>query len=434
MSNLIGKIRSLDKTLSEGEWRKSVVRRSSVLLLLTAPALLFNLILQVAAAGIMSVERFGIFFLSLTIANILAAPSIILSFYVAREISVLEDSAGVHRAWRMVPAMGRRVFRFGLSGGGLVFICLETLNFVRGDASFVLPLAIALLAASTYLVDLLRGALVGLQKFVFLGLFNFGWMGARLLFGLGAILYFNTVWAGLAGLVMAGILVIGGFFLLAGPGSAVRQAPGAKEFAAPRMGGRFVAFAVNYGGFFAIAYLDIVVGYAVLSREALGVYTASAIIPKGILTLTLPVSQVMFSSVIGETSQRWHGGLVTRSVLITTAIMLGGGLAAHLIGDQVCGGAINIGACKPVTLSLMALGMVPIAVLRILILIQFARGADRHPYWLALPAAVFLFIVAGGESPVDDLAMNYAAFSYLTLLFYGGMCLIHARRARNRAS
>ena len=245
---------------------------------------------------------------------------------------------------------------------------------------------------------------------------------------LGAFLT-GTVWASLLGVALAGFVAAGGFFLALGRRLRVNPDKGLANTHVH--GGELrdlPMFAVGYGLAIAIAYLDILMGYLVLDREALGAYSASAVLPKGVFTLTLPIVQVMFASLIGREGAA-GGYLVARTLTMTAAMTMVGAAIMWFGRDAVCGGEPwRIGACEATLLGQMALAVVPISLIRCLVAMQLAKGASRHPALLIVPVAGFAIYCLQQVGGTADLARAFNVFVMGTLVYYAACCRFGSAR------
>ncbi len=420
--HLIETLSAWDRHLSDGVWRESVVRRAAMLLFIVAPGLALNFLLAVAAAHILEAREFGIFYFGLTISQLFAAPSVILSFFLARRIAVATEDGGEAAAWRIAPALFRKalVIVAVIVVGALAAVMIASWA-LSVEAPWLVPI-IALHVASFYLVDMARGFLNGMHRFLSLGLLGTGWMAGRFAFGMTGAWATGTVWASLLGVALAGIVAAGVFFLAIGRRlrAAARETP--HEPAAVGFGD-LLGFAVGYGLVIAIAYLDILLGYVILDRQALGAYSASAVLPKGVFTLTLPIIQVMFAALIGRDTTTAASALVMRAIAMTATLTLAGTAVMWIGRDVVCGGQPwRIGACEPELLFAMALAVAPISLLRCLVAMQLAKGAIRHPLLLILPAGGFVAYGLAHVGQAGELAFAFNMFVVVTLVFYGALC------------
>jgi len=396
---------------------RSIIRRSATVLAFTIPGLLLNLLLIYLAAGQLDAEDFGVFYVSISIANILVAPSLMLSMFYSRHFVAVAVSDGWAGAVAAFQLCTRRILRWGLCLCLVMLIVLIGFGFLTGVTSFTVIVLIVLISYGAYFGDSMRAVLQSLQSFTALGAFGFVWMALRFIFGGGAILTFGTVTAGLFGLFLAGLVVfiVGYWLLTRDPRSLARikfvEDPSLKTVP---------AFFLSYGFFIIIVYLDVLLAYLTLDHIALSAYSASAVLPKGIVVATVPVVQVFFTTFLFSKGEvvSLKSAILFKSFALTT--LLSGGAIALLIllPEPFCGGRYGISFCQTDAMAMIALSTLPLCVLRVLVLTQLARGQEWHPLLLALPTAAFIIYSMTQTSDVAKLSVEFAMFSYGLLLFY----------------
>jgi len=396
---------------------RSIIRRSALVLSFTIPGLFLNLLLIYLAAEELSAEAFGVFYVSISIVNILVAPSLILSLYYARHFVAVSLADGPDHAIAAFKLCVRRILRWGTLVAVLVLLLLSGIGYLTGITAFGVVGLIVLIAHGAYVADAVRTALQSLQRFAAFGVYGFVWMALRFLLGGGAILMVGTVWAGLSGIFLAGLAVFGaGYWLLVRrlhPTAEVHMAEDPPLGAVP-------AFALSYGLLIAIVYLDIMLGYLFLDHAALSVYSASSVLPKGIVVATMPIVQVFFTTFLFSRREvvplKW--ALVAKGFALTT-LLAGAAIAVLiLVPEPLCGGRYGIGFCDADAMAVIALSTLPLCILRVLVLTQLARGREWHPLLLAPPTGLFVRYVALRHLDVADLALAFTVFSYGLLIFY----------------
>jgi O-antigen/teichoic acid export membrane protein len=251
---------------------RSIVRRGFVLLALVLPGHVLN-------------YAFGIFYAAISIINVLFAPSLILSLFLARHFARLKAHAGPGTAAQAFRQAFRLIARWGLLALFLGLAALSVIGSLVGVESFVLIALIVLITYTAYVTDVVRAAFQGLQLFVLLGLMGLAWMALR--------------FAGLVGILVSGLVVCAIFYHVV---LRRRDAKPSAEAAFPIEVRKLVQFALSFGIFSIIINLDVVVGYLVMERASFGVYAASSVLPKAIILLSLPVGQVLFPVLADEES------------------------------------------------------------------------------------------------------------------------------------
>lgn len=189
--------------------------------------------------------------------------------------------------------------------------------------------------------------------------------------------------------------------------------------------------ALSYGGFIAISYLDILLGYIILAPEALGRYAATAILPKGILIATTPVLQVLFPVVLRSEAVPGRKLLLVLKALAFTILLVGMAvLLLHAGTLWVCGGWIGLRLCQSTLFGPIAWSILPLCLLRVVVVAQFARGRDLHPLWLIPFAGLFVMLSLIEPVTSERLASGFLVFSWLILLVYTGASIPYNRRLR----
>ena len=176
-----------------------------------------------------------------------------------------------------------------------------------------------LTAVSFLGVEIVRASLQGTLRFVAYGASWFLWCVAQCAVGAVGLLLTRSPWGCFAGMLVANLLTLGGLcWAVAGGGAA---APDATEDS-PKLASyslrRALAFCSAFVGFVLFNNADIFLAYLILSPADLGIYTASSVLPKAIVTATQPVVQIILPVVISiqgegeDTSQAVHEGDLRR--------------------------------------------------------------------------------------------------------------------------
>jgi len=98
----------------------------------------------------------------------------------------------------------------------------------------------------------------------------------------------------------------------------------------------------------------------------------------------------------------------------------------------LCGGHWGLKLCEPPILGILLISVVPLALLRTLVVIEFARGRELLLLWLAVPAAAYCLFIWISSPTMKGLAVGFSAFSFIAFLFFAAVCLI-AQASRKRA-
>lgn len=417
------------RSLLTARYHTSIVRRVAVLSIFVGPAFLANLLVYYFTAQILSPENFGLFYVAVTIGNVAFSGSLVLNIFFTR---YLAQFSAMH-AGDAVSAM-RRIQRVVAFWGAVIalaaLVLLAALSRSLGTQS---PLVVLLILADTYvsyLADLGRAFLQSRKQTLRLGFYTLGWMCLRLFFCALASASLGTVWAAMLGCACGPAVVFIGFqFLLARAAHSERQT-GGKPTKPPELPA-FVALlpvAFGYGLLMVISNLDILLIYFLLKESEMGVYSASSVLPKGILVVTMPVSQMLFAVMTGDHESDKVFRMVIRKTIWVIGLMAGAAsLGVWLFTPWLCGGSFGLKLCAPAPLHLLLLSAVALSLLRITVLLEFVRRRDWLILSLIVPASAYLLFAFYSRPAVNILALQFTVFSTATLAFFTAVQWIAAR-------
>src|SRR5262249_5964862 len=364
-----------------------------------------------------------------TTGNILYSGANILNVFFTRHLAQIEQSAGEGSVFSAALALERSVILVGALCSCAVFGALLVVAKYVGVSSTLIVLLIVLDTYLAYVADLARVLLQSLRRTVLLGTYTLMWMVCRLVFCVAGAVIFRTVWAALLGSILSTLIVFLGFYVW------MRRSADPSPSAAPA---RFpvstlVPTTIGYCLLILLSNLDVVLSYLVLSSEDLGFYSASSVFPKAILVVITPFLQMLFPMmlIIKANAPQFDltilkiGGVV---FLLTSA-------AAGMIwlfSGWLCGGGWGLQLCQSDPLHMLLLSTLPLVVLRLLVLFQYARGHDLIALWLALPVAAYFFIIANSDRTVEAVARGFTTFSAGACIFFLAVCFLaaHAREPR----
>ena len=113
------------------------------------------------------------------------------------------------------------------------------------------------------------------------------------------------------------------------------------------------------------------------------------------------------------------------------ALTAAGSILVWMLADELCGGRFGLKFCAPPILEVLLISIVPLALLRTLVVIEFARGRELLLLWLVVPAVAFAIDMWALPAGMSMLAGRFAVFSILTFAFFAGICLLaHIWRRR----
>jgi hypothetical protein len=394
----------------------------------------FHYLLLATGTRLLAPQVFGLFFTSISLINVILTPGIVLTLVFAQQFAGLAATAGVDA----VRAELKRTLGVALRWGGIVAaasaLVLAALGALVGIQSFAVVLLAPAVSLAVFLFETIRVAFQGLRRFAWFGTVWVAWRALQCLLAAAAFYYVGTVWSGLAGILLATLVVSLLMLLALSP-----RAPLPERVHAPTIGtGMVVPFVVGYGLFTLLANADVLVAYLVLTRDELGVYAASSILPKAIVTATQPVAQVVLPVIVAQTAA---DASVRASALkgAVAALALGAlGWVALTVGeDFVCDGRFGLSSCNGTLLRTLALAAVPLGMLRVFIVTSLASGARWQPIVQLLGLSVFSVVALQLPRGAYALAWQYLVACWSLPVLYAVVVLSTRHRrpvVRSRAS
>ncbi len=415
-------------------YQQSIVRRTIVLLSLVVPGFAANFFVYFFTAKLLAADQFGLFYVALTIGNVLYSGSNILNAFLTRHLVLTKETAGTGAVIPATLRLERHVLFVGAVVSGLLFVSFLLVTKQIGVHSPIIILLIVLDAYTAYVVDLGRVLLQTLRRTVPLGFYTTAWMFLRLGLCVGGVVLFDTVWAALSGIVLSTVVVFGAFHLWIWRTARARPAWTPATWTPVNLHLLdLVPAAIGYGLMVLVSNLDVLVGYFVLGDVDLGIYSASSVFPKAALVVVTPLLQMLIPLMIGSDPSK--GPFVTVAARIggvILALTVAGSVLVWLLADVLCGGRFGLKLCAPPILGILLVSVVPLALLRTLVVIEFARGRERLLLWLAIPALAYSLLIWKSAPDMNELASGFAIFSIVTFLFFVVVCLL-AQVSRRRA-
>jgi hypothetical protein len=403
----------------------SVLRRTAILFSLGLPGFVAILLLHYSAAALLSAQSFGLFYVATTAVAVLFSGSLVLNLHFTRFLVGVTATADRPVLFAALRHIERLVILWGGACAAVVFALLLGIGQEFGVQSRVIILLIVLDTYTAYVADLGRVLLQTLRRTVSLGLYTSIWMTLRLALCVICMLAFGTVWGVLLGSVAAAVIVFATFR------SWTARAMGDGRPTVPALPSlvSLVPLALGYGLLIALSNLDVLLGYFLLGPEDLAHYSASSVLPKAILVVTTPVLQMLFALMVGSRPSDRDARLVARkSEIVVFLLAAGGMLAIWLSSGWVCGGAWGLKLCKRPTMNLLLLSVVPLSLLRVSVLLQFARRRDWRALWLVAPMLAFAANARMAPRLPDALAQEFAVWSVAALVLVAGLSFLVDRR------
>lgn len=409
----------------------SVIRRTTILVAFILPAFLANLFVHYFATHILSSQNFGIFYVAITLTNVLFSGSTLLHITYTRHLIEVGQE---HNHSCVVAAMyriQRSVATWGIFISLGLFVGLLLTGKSIGVQSTLLVFLIILDTYVSYLADLGRVYLQSVQRVFYLGAFTLLWMGLRLVFCLIGMYEFGTAWAALLGSVIAALIVFAGFQI-----SLNYEKIGKPDFIPPLPSLRTLgSIFVGYGFLTIISNLDIFLAYFILKGNDIGIYSSSSVFPKGILVVITPLIQMLFGVMVaGNISEEVFRKIVRKSFGVVSALTIAGVSSVWLLAPWMCGGKWGLHLCDRHSLSILLLSVVPLSLLRISVVLDFVHKRDHLPLWLSVPVLIYVVIAWRTKPTFDVLAEQFALFSLTSFLFFIATQRINAWRTYRQNS
>jgi O-antigen/teichoic acid export membrane protein len=395
--------------------RHSIIRRSLVLTTFYIAGHGFYYLLLLIANAMLDPTGFGRLYTGWAVLNVLVAPISIIALLLSSYFAETNAAKGPAFVSRMLA----RIAAIALPWTAATVLLLEVLFYLGGRLigvdSLALILVLPLTAVSFLGVEIVRASLQGTLRFVAYGASWFLWCVAQCAVGAVGLLLTRSPWGCFAGMLVANLLTLAGLWwvVAGGDGPAAPDATDEGPKLASYSLRRALAFCSAFVGFVLFNNADIFVAYLILSPADLGIYTASSVLPKAIVTATQPVVQIILPVVI---SIQGEGEDTSQAVMkaIFAAFVLGA--AAFVVlwagSDLACGSAHGIRFCTSPLMLLLAAAAVPLSVIRTLVTADVAHGR----YWLPhLPfLALVIFAAAMTLTMVSGPAENlHLATTYL---------------------
>jgi O-antigen/teichoic acid export membrane protein len=404
--------------------RHSIIRRSLALTAFFISGHGFYYLLLLIANAMLDPTGFGRLYTGWAILNVLVAPISIIALLLSGYFAEANTSKGS----AFVAKLLARIGRIALPWTAGTVVLLEVLFYAGGRLVGVDSLALILvlpLAAVSFLgVEIVRASLQGTLRFMAYGISWFMWCAAQCALGALGLLLTQSPWGCFAGMLAANLLTLGCLSWAVSSGDTAAPVVAEDDpVIVPYSLRRAISFCSAFVGFVLFNNADIFLAYLLLGASDLGVYTASSVLPKAIVTATMPVVQIILPVVI---SIQGEGRDTYQAVMKAIAAAFALGVMAFVVlwagSDLACGSLHGIRFCSSPLMLLLAAAAVPLSVIRTLVTADLAHGR----YWL--PHLPFLAIVAfvaaieltrmPGQPEAFHLASTYLFSCWGLLLFW----------------
>jgi hypothetical protein len=384
--------------------RNSIIRRSVVVGFFYVLGHSFNYLLLVTANRVLAPAVFGIFYIGISLSNVMLAPGVVVTLILAQRFAGIAAGAGV----TAVGGELRRILWKGLAAGSAIAVAgaaiLALFGKLLGIDTFIIVVLVPAISLASFLFETIRAAFQGSQRFAW---FSAGWVvRCALQFGMATagLYYFGTAWAGLAGLLAANVVVgIAMLFAMLARSEAVATS----SQALPRLD-RITPLMLGYGFHALLVNADVLLAYLLLDRQQLATYVASSILPKAIVTATLPVAQILMPVMVAQANAAEGTQLSVRKAVITVSLLATlGAVILELGGGMACGGRFGLRSCELDLLHVLALSAIPLCLLRVLVVSSLAVDRSWRPLLQAVVLGLVASLAIGLRGGPHDLAVIY---------------------------
>lgn len=400
---------------------KSIIRRSLPVTLFYVAGHGFNYLYLITANRMLGPAVFGLLYISISIINVMATPGPILGMSFGQHFASLAASAGPGA----VTTQLRRILSLTARWSGLIIVGLAMLLALIGHQigidSYAIVALIPAASCASIICEVVRAGLQGTQRFTWFGLIWVLWNALNYAFATVGLYLFGTVWAALAGALLATLVAISTALVYLARHSG-RPSPAAAEQAPtlPVKPDAMISQLLGYGLFNCLLNGDVLLGYLVLSHEQVGIYVASSILPKAIVMMTLPVAQVLLPVIAAHTNAGESARFSTVKALVGVSLLATTGvLILRMSGGFVCDTRFGIRFCDFGVMATLAPAAIGLSVLRVLIVNSLALRKSWPLLLQALALAVLaIFAGAAAKGGPQALATLYIALCSTVTFVY----------------
>lgn len=412
--------------------RHSVIRRSlyNGTFFVAGHVLYYTLVVTVNAK--VDPVAFGRFYLGWAILNILAAPGGVLALSLSGHFAEIFRLGGTASAVAALGQLAAKLMPWALALAVATDAVLLISGRVLGADSTAMILLLPFTALTSVLVECVRAMFQGMLRFVWFGASWLGWCFVQFAFSVVGLVLVGAPWVVFLGMLTANCLTL---IVLLLEVRRIRSMAATTTAAIPPVVTQslwpVLPLCVALGGFVLLNNADVLVAYLTLSGAGLGAYSASAVLPKAIVTATHAVSQVILPVATHIRSENASlRGALAKAIALTFALAAFGALSLELASDMVCGGRFGIKFCDPALLPLLAGAAVAVSVIRTALIADVLGGRRWRPYVSIVGLAAFA--AAGRLGPQDgfQLARSYTILCWLLLIVLAAWKLVDWRCAR----
>ena len=392
----------------------SVFRRSTLVLALFISGLFLGYVLLITANKLLSAEAFGLYYLAWTLINILSTPVVVMSFTTTfAKLHASDGKAGVAIGFRGVE---RWLLQWGGSSALIVMVALFLGSRAIGTESIAIMILVPLIALTGIWVESIRAAFQGMVALLRSGLAGICSHLLDLMI-VGTILAVTgAVSAGLMGMLCANTLAALGLRTWL-TRYAPRSAPSeTSAIAPPKIGVPLRDFA-GFTLFNMLINADIMVAYLILPPDQLGTYSASAVLPRAVVTLTQPIAQMAIALTAGNKDFGPKNVVIAKCIL---AIALVGGCAGLVMAfgmPILANFGLVLRHADNNILSTLAPAAMAFGIFRVILVLDLARGRILMPVVEVIALILFfltMFFIT--PSTTENIARTFCALSWIICL------------------
>jgi O-antigen/teichoic acid export membrane protein len=416
--------------------KHSIIRQSLTVTTVFVLGHLFNYALIITANRLLTTSAFGRLYAAVSLLNVLYTPVMVLAFLFAQHFTIVFVAGGRDALVYELKDLLKKQLIMGAAALLVAIVALLLTASALGADAFALLILIPSTALAIYLYEVLRASLQGMLAFAAYSAAWISWCAGQYVLAVIGIALTGSAWAGMAGILLATVLIVIVMFGLITRGSGRAANYGASASWPAFNARRSIPFTIGYGMFVLINNIDVLVAYLALSNDKLGIYGASAVLPKAIVTATQPVSQVMLPVLAASGQPRAVARRAVIKALAVCAVFGAVGAAVLYFGrDGACNTRLGLRSCSPPLLIVLALAAIPVSVLRVLVVASFALGGKNEaliPVLALIATAIALFVWG---SSAETLAEVYLAccWGFLALYSFTMLFGLHRARAQTRS-
>jgi O-antigen/teichoic acid export membrane protein len=404
--------------------RYSVIRRSLYTAVFFVAGHAFYYLLVISANTKLDPAGFGRFYLGWSILNVLVAPGGVLALSLSGHFADAFRVGGASGAVAALRRAAAMLLPWMLAFVAAAEVALMLGGKALGADAFIMIVLLPLTALASVMVDTVRAVFQGMLRFVWFGASWLLWCLAQFTLGAAGLLAFGAAWAVFLGMLVANCITLGVLIAAVWRARDMDGAPPVhpNQQAEPAVQSlRYVLpFCTALGGFVLLSNADVLVAYLKLSAAELGVYSASAVLPKAIVTATQAVSLVILpvaTHIRGESADMRPA--LAKAIGLTLALAALGALALWLVRDEACGGRFGIKFCEPGVLIVLAVAAVALSIVRTATIADFLSGRRWRPHLPIAGCALFALAAGLRGSDAAGLAVAYAVTCGLLLAALG---------------